>query len=203
MEGTIGEIRLFASNFAPKNWAYCAAQVVQIRANTALFSILGSTYGGDGSTTFMLPDLQGRVAVGAGQGAGLTNYELGAKVGTETVTLIQPELPMHTHTAVAQPGVSGSGTIKLMAVGASGGATNPGGNFIGQDTGNALTSYASAGTPVNMDSRSIQISNVVATAGAVAVTLGANGSSQPHSNIQPFTALNYIICMYGMFPARN
>ena len=73
MEGTIGEIRLFASNFAPKNWAYCAAQVVQIRANTALFSILGSTYGGDGSTTFMLPDLQGRVAVGAGQGAGLTN----------------------------------------------------------------------------------------------------------------------------------
>lgn len=202
MEGTIGEIRLFASNFAPKNWAYCAAQVVQIRANTALFAILGTTYGGDGTTTFMLPDLQGRVALGAGQGVGLSNYDLGAKEGTETVTLNITQLPMHNHQAVAQPGL-GSGTIKVMAVGNAGGALTPGGNYIGQDTGNSLTSYASSGTPVAMDPRSVTISNVVATAGAASVTLAPTGGSQPHNNLQPYTALNYIICMYGIFPPRN
>ncbi|MES2382755.1 MAG: tail fiber protein [Bacteroidota bacterium] len=202
MEGTIGEIRLFASNFAPKNWAYCAAQVVQIRANTALFSILGTTYGGDGSTTFMLPDLQGRVALGAGQGAGLTNYALGAKTGTETVVLDITQLPAHNHQAVAQPGI-GSGTAKIMAVGTAGGASSPGGNYIGQDTINMLTSYASGGTIVGMDSRSVQISNVVATGGPASVALGNNGGNLPHSNLQPYTALNYIICMYGIFPSRN
>lgn len=202
MEGTIGEIRLFASNFAPKNWAYCAAQVVQIRANTALFSILGTTYGGDGTTTFMLPDLQGRVALGAGQGNGLSNYNLGAKAGTETVTLNLTQIPAHNHQAIAQPG-PGSGTIKVMAVGNAGGASTPGGNYIGQDTGNSLTSYASSGALVAMDPRSVKISNVVATAGTASVTLANNGGGQPHNNLQPYTALNYIICMYGIFPSRN
>lgn len=202
MEGTIGEIRLFASNFAPRNWAYCAAQVVQIRANTALFSILGATYGGDGSNTFMLPDLQGRVAIGAGQGTGLTNYNLGTKAGTETVTLNTTQLPAHNHQAIAQPGI-GSGTVKVMAVGNAGGASSPGGNYIGQDTGNALTSYATGGSIVTMDSRSIQITNVVATGSPASVTLAANGGNQPHSNMQPYTVLSYIICMYGIFPSRN
>ncbi len=202
MEGTIGEIRLFASNFAPKSWAYCAAQVVQIRANTALFSILGTTYGGDGNTTFMLPDLQGRVAIGAGQGAGLTNYNLGTKAGTETVTLNTTQLPAHNHVAIAQPGI-GSGTVKVMAVGTAGGASSPGGNYIGQDTGTGLTSYASGGPQVTMDNRSIQITNVVATGTPLSVTLGVTGGNQPHANLQPYTVLNYIICMYGIFPSRN
>jgi len=203
MEGTIGEIRLFASNFAPRGWAYCAGQTVAIQSNTALFSILGTSYGGNGSTTFMLPDLQGRVALGAGQGAGLSQYELGEKAGTETVTLNINQLPAHNHSAIAQPGPKSSANLNLMAVNPTGGQTQPGGNFIGEDSGLGLTSYASSGTLAAMDARSVQITNVQASLGTLTVQLGQTGGNQPHNNLQPYTALNYIICTSGLFPYRN
>src|SRR5215212_259973 len=97
MEGTIAEIRLFAGNFAPRNWAFCAGQILPIAQNTALFSLLGTTYGGNGQTTFALPDLRGRVAVGAGQGPGLSNISLGQVAGETTHTLISQEIPAHNH----------------------------------------------------------------------------------------------------------
>ena len=97
-EGFIGEIRMFAGNFAPKDWAFCQGQLLSISQNTALFSILGTTYGGDGRVTFALPNLSGRVPVGVGQGAGLTNRQLGEMSGTETVTLTTAQMPAHNHT---------------------------------------------------------------------------------------------------------
>src|SRR3954471_16909667 len=98
MDGTIGEIRLFAGNFAPRNWAFCNGQLMPIAQNTALFSILGTTFGGNGQTTFGLPDFRGRVSVGTGQGTGLTNHDLGEQSGTENVTLSTAQMPAHTHT---------------------------------------------------------------------------------------------------------
>src|ERR687894_2069634 len=97
MEGYIGQIVLFAGNFAPRGWAFCHGQILSIAQNTALFSILGITYGGNGQTTFALPDLRGRTPVGAGQGPGLTNRILGGSAGAETHTLLVSELPAHTH----------------------------------------------------------------------------------------------------------
>ena len=97
MEGTIGEIRMFAGTFAPRTWAYCNNQLISIATNTALFSILGTTYGGNGQTTFALPDFRGRVAVGTGQGPGLSNIVLGQMAGTPTVTLLTTNMPAHNH----------------------------------------------------------------------------------------------------------
>src|SRR5215204_812084 len=131
MEGTIGEIRMFAGNFAPKNWALCYAQILSISQNTALFSILGTTFGGNGQTTFALPDFRSRVAVGAGQGPGLSNVSLGEQAGVETVTLLVTQMPAHNHV------INGS---------ASGLANNA------NPTGNApgIGAVASDNAPVNM-----------------------------------------------------
>ena len=101
MEGTIGEIRMFAGNFAPRYWAFCQAQLISIASNTALFSILGTTYGGNGQTTFGLPDFRGRVAVGVGTGPGLSNVVLGEMGGSSTITLTTNNMPAHNHTATA------------------------------------------------------------------------------------------------------
>ena len=100
-EPIIGEIRMFAGNYAPQGWAFCQGQLLSISQNTALFSILGTTYGGDGRVTFALPNLSGRVPVGVGQGAGLTNRQLGEMSGTETVTLTTAQMPAHSHTVNA------------------------------------------------------------------------------------------------------
>src|SRR6188508_951854 len=117
MEGMIGEVRMFAGNFAPKNWAFCQAQVIAIASNTALFSILGTTYGGNGTTTFGLPDLRGRVCIGPGQGPGLSNYALGEMAGTQNVTLMINEIPAHTHAA--------NGTFSPLVNNGSGDESNP------------------------------------------------------------------------------
>ena len=97
----IGQVMLFAGNFAPRGWAFCSGQILSIAQNTALFSILGTTYGGNGQTTFALPDLRGRVAISSGQGPGLSNYYLGQAGGEETVTLNMEQMPMHLHMAAA------------------------------------------------------------------------------------------------------
>jgi len=200
MEGTIGEIRVFAANFAPKNWASCEGQLLPISRNTALFSILGVQYGGDGKTTFALPDLRGRTALGVGQGPGLSTYTIGERTGTENVTLLTPEMPMHSHEATAQVGtVTATGT--LYGVNSPGGQANPGGNFIGEDNAAGATPYAASGTPVAMNAGSVTVTDVVVP--PPSVTVGPTGSTSPHPNMQPSLAMYYIICMYGVFPARN
>lgn len=180
MEGMIGEVRMFAGNFAPKNWAYCQGQILQISQNTALFSILGTTYGGNGTTNYALPDMQGRVCVGTGNGPGLSPYALGQKSGTETVTLTMTQMPAHSHVA------TGSFTPWVNA--AAPDETNPSGGFLAVSTGGDIYSGNS---------------NATMAPSPITATIGNSGSNQPHENMQPFLGMNYVICMYGIFPSRN
>lgn len=200
MEGTIGEIRVFAANFAPRNWASCEGQLLSIASNTALYSILGAQYGGNGTTTFALPDLRGRTALGAGQGTGLSNYTIGERTGTENVTLISTQMPTHTHPATAQVGTVTANST-LYGVNSPGGQANPGGNFIAEDNAAGATPYVASGTPVAMNAGAVVVTDVVVP--PPSVTVGATGSTMAHPNMQPSLAMYYIICMYGVFPARN
>lgn len=134
MEGTIGEIRLFAGNFAPRAWAFCDGQLISIAQNTALFSILGTTYGGDGRTTFALPDLRGRAPIHAGHGPGLSDYRLGQRSGAETVTLTVNQMPSHNHPVSTS---SEDADAKLPSAGF---LTN-GGAYARQATQTALPAY--------------------------------------------------------------
>ncbi|MCG8701536.1 MAG: tail fiber protein [Bacteroidales bacterium] len=175
-EAYIGTVLLFGGNFAPRNWAFCDGQLISINSNQALFSILGTTYGGDGRTTFGLPDLRGRAALSAGQGPGLTNRHLGEKSGTETVTLSTNELPAHSHIA------SGAIMAKEEAD-----IDDPTGHYIA-GTGNAIFG-TSSDIAMNANSVDVQIEN--------------NGGGQAHYNMQPYLCLNYIICTHGLFPPRS
>lgn len=170
MEGYIGQILLFAGNFAPRNFAYCQGQIMAISQNTALFSILGTTYGGNGQTTFALPDLKGRTAIGMGQGAGLPSVALGEKRGTETFTLTTAHMPSHTHT-LSGTDVDGNVSVPTNALLAK----------------NGDNTYSNTGTM-----------------GAMAnATVGMSGNSQPFNNRQPYLGINYVVCLYGIYPSRN
>ncbi len=173
MDEYIGIVKIFAGNFAPRGWALCQGQLLSIAQNTALFSILGTTYGGDGKVTFALPDLRGRIPLGPGQGPGLQPYDLGQEAGEEALTLIITEIPMHTHTPMAtnQPGSKGTPTGMIWAAEPTGG-----------------TALYTSTNPTDM-------MNIMA--------LGVSGSGMPHNNLMPYLVINYIICMEGIFPARN
>lgn len=189
MEGTMGEIRLFGGNFAPRNWAYCEGQLMSIVANTALFSLLGTTYGGDGRTTFGIPDLRSRTAIGAGPSDFGTDYALGQKGGIENETLTINQMPVHTHDIA----------INLTA---------QAGLPLYNDEAN---SSEPSGTGYALPNNDLEIYNPVAnhTMGAVqgsydaTVQMGNAGGSYPHSNEQPSLGMHYIICIQGLFPSRN
>jgi len=183
MEGTIGEIRMFAGTFAPKNWAFCQNQLLPISQNTALFSILGTTYGGNGQTTFALPDFRGRVAVGAGTGPGLANVQLGQQSGTPTVTLLTTNMPAHNHAFT-----NGSATVPCST--AAGNADSPAGNI---PAGSATDENYAAPGAANGNMNPLAVSG----------TVGVAGGSQPFSIMQPYLGMNYVICMFGIFPSRN
>lgn len=189
MEGMIGEVRMFGGNFAPRAWAFCDGQLLAISTHTALFSILGTTYGGDGRTTFALPDLRGRVAIGPGNGPGLPDYRLGQKGGSETNTLNVTQIPSHNHSA--------AGTLKV-ATSTPGNTNNPEGNYYalasGRDSGNGQ------GVQVNMFESA---ANGNGAANAVNVTMGNTGGNQPVNDMQPYSVVNYVICMQGVFPSRG
>jgi microcystin-dependent protein len=180
MEGYIAEIRLFAGTFAPRSWAFCQGQIMSISQNTALFSLLGTTYGGDGQTTFALPDFRGRVAVGTGQGPGLPTIQLGQVAGETTHTLIATEMPAHSHTVA--PGAYN---------GAPASSANP---------ANAVPSIGklpSSGETLNLFSTTAPNASMAPTTSSIA------GGSQPHNNMQPYLGMNYIICLEGIYPSRN
>jgi microcystin-dependent protein len=180
----LGAIFMFGGNFAPRGYALCQGQLLSISSNAALFAILGTTFGGNGTSTFGLPDLRSRVPVGVGQGAGLSNYVLGEQTGVENVTLLSNNMPEHTHlvSVVSGPGNQASPTGNYPAAGALA-ITHPVPDFPGL-------------TPDNY-------SNGTPNATMNAATLSIAGGNVPHNNIQPVLTVTYIIATVGIFPTRN
>jgi microcystin-dependent protein len=168
----VAEIRVVGFNFAPLGWATCDGQLMPLSQNPALFSLLGTTYGGDGKSTFALPDLQGRAPMHPGQGAGLSLRDLGEEGGTETVTLLQNEMPAHTH------------ALSANALPASASLAAP-----TQGLGRSVGGSAYKASPP-------------ATAAMSPQAVGLTGGDSPHNNLMPYLTLNYIIALQGVFPAR-
>ncbi|MEZ5042367.1 MAG: tail fiber protein [Saprospiraceae bacterium] len=187
MEPFIGMIVMFGGNFAPRGWAFCDGQLLAISQNTALFSILGTTYGGDGRTSFGLPDLRGRVAMHPGHGPGLTDRRLGEKAGIENVTLTISEIPSHNHI------LNAAATASLNVVREDGDTTEPAGASLANISPDSVNAYSSA-TP-----------DATAMAGTVTLsgTTANIGGNMAHNNIQPYQCVNYIIALQGIFPSRN
>jgi microcystin-dependent protein len=178
MDAYIGEIRAVGFNFAPRNWAFCAGQLMSISQNTALFSILGTTYGGDGRSTFALPNLSGQAVVNAGQGPGLANYSLGEVTGTENETLLLNELPMHAHAVSGQ----------FLTQEAEAGLADPTNNYLATTLDYRYSEGAGGGTMA---------------ADMLKGTAGPTGGNQPHGNMMPYLGINYIICLVGEWPVRS
>lgn len=180
IEPYLATVTIFAGNFAPLSWAFCDGSLQSISNNTALFALLGTTYGGDGINTFALPDLRGRSAVGTGQGPGLPNYILGQMAGTENTTLLVPNLPMHNHIATSVTGAPG-------ALNDSGNQNSPQGNVPADLTGR----YTTAAGDGQMAQTMTMANSPIA------------GANNPVSNLSPYLAMNYIIAVEGIFPSRS
>ena len=182
MEAFIGTVLPWAPNFAPRGWAFCNGQLLAISQYSAVFALLGTAYGGNGTTNFALPNLQGRVPVGAGQSPGTSTYVLGQMSGSETVTLTAAQMPQHTHTL----GASNTASANLTQA-------PPAGWTLG-----AADSYAGrVASPVQMYNAAPVTAPVQSAPTSVA------GNSTPTPVIQPYLVLNYIICLEGIFPSRN
>lgn len=174
----VGEIRMVGFNFAPQGWALCNGQVISISQNQALFSLLGTIYGGDGIQTFALPNLQGRVPIHQGNGLGLSPYTIGQSSGSENVTLLSNQMPQHSHLVGVsnQPGSVADPTNAVLAQGNSASGRIP----------VAVSDYVST----------------AATGTLSPATISMAGGNQPHSNIQPYLCINFIIAVQGIFPPR-
>jgi microcystin-dependent protein len=186
----LGMIILVPYNFAPRGWAFCAGQLLPIAQNTALFSLLGTTYGGNGQTTFALPDLRGRVPVGQGQGPGLSSYILGQVDGLENVSLSIAQLPAHTHAITL-----GSLAATARAKNASGNRQTPVGNVPAAEAAGVTATYSDQPPDASMGAGAIAISGTP--------TAATTGNNLPVSILQPQLTLNYCIAMTGIFPSRN
>lgn len=169
----VAEIRMFAGTFAPTGWAFCNGQLLPLSQNTALFSLLGTTYGGNGKSNFALPDLQGSVPLHPGQGQGLSLYDLGQQSGSETVTLLQSEIPAHNHPVVVRP--TGQAPPQGTATGNVGARSNS--------------------RPYNPDAPNAFMDPSTGTLPA--------GSSFPHNNMMPYLTVTFIIALQGVFPPRT
>jgi microcystin-dependent protein len=174
MDPFVAEVRIFAGNFAPTGWATCDGQLFPISQNTALYSLLGTTYGGDGKSNFALPNLEGSAVIGAGQGAGLSPHDLGETGGQSSVTLLQSEIPSHSHSIGATDAAASTGTPSPQVILAA---------------GTAPDAYIAAGSAA-----SLQLD---------AQALAMTGNSMPHNNMQPYLTLLYIIALQGVFPPRS
>jgi microcystin-dependent protein len=193
----LGQIIQGGWNFAPRGWAYCAGQILPIAQNTALFSLLGTTYGGNGQTTFALPDLRGRAMINEGQGPGLSNYVLGQVGGTENATLLVTNMPAHTHTAT----FANNGSAMNVATAKATLQVAPANGVLGKSVDGATTPnavpeiYCPAGTATPVALAGLNV--------AGNVTVAAAGGSQPFSIVQPYLAISVVIALEGIFPSRN
>lgn len=177
-EPFIAEVRIFAGNFAPRGWAFCNGQLLPISQNTALFSLIGTTYGGDGRSTTALPNLQGRAPMHPGRGPGLTSRRLGQRGGNETITLTEAQMPAHNHSAIADANPGGFG-------GGGADTDTPAEHFFA-DTSVTGQFYADGNSNLT-EMTPTEIS----------------GGSQPHNNMQPYLAMNFIIALVGLYPSRS
>lgn len=188
-ESLIGEIQVYGFNFAPYGWNFCRGQLIAIQSNTALFSLLGTYYGGDGRVTFALPDLQSRVAIGQGQGPGLSPYYIGEMAGVENTTMTIIDMPAHTHSVV------GAGSPKV----SSQDGTQPGPD----GTNRTLGAFTDATLSATNNAYNSSTPNVALNTGSpLRATIGISGSGMPFNTMQPTLGLNYSISMYGVFPQR-
>ena len=172
-EPFLGQIITGGWNFAPQGYAQCNGQILSIAQNTALFSLLGTTYGGNGQTTFALPDLRGRVPMHVGQGSGLTDRSLGEMSGAENHTLITNEMPQHTHSVNVSSAIANN--------------RSPANNYLAMESQNRTSTYTSNAPNATLNSSSVATS----------------GGGQPHNNMQPFLVINFCIALEGIFPSRN
>jgi microcystin-dependent protein len=170
----VAEVRILPTNFAPTGWAFCDGQLLPISQNTALFSLLGTTYGGDGKTTFALPDLQGQAPMHPGQGPGLSNHDLGETGGAQTTTLPESEVPAHAHAIRAD-------------------AADPA--DVQAPSGAVVLARSQGGSAYQTDTASL----VAMAPASVATT----GGGQPHNNMQPYLTLSFCIALQGVFPPRS
>ncbi|WP_411827053.1 phage tail protein [Luteolibacter sp. AS25] len=183
----IAQITMFGGNFAPKGWAFCDGQLLAISSNTALFSLIGITYGGDGQTTFALPDLRGRMPMHPGIGPGLSAKRLGERGGAEETYLNVANMPSHTHSAVVTT------DLTLRASDDAGSSDTPAGSVpanTGEDVYGSLSN-----TPVNMQAGAI--------GGTVIVQNMNAGGNMPFNNLPPYECVNFIIALVGVFPSRS
>jgi len=187
MDGYLAQILAVGMTWAPRNWAICEGQLLSISQFSALFSLIGTIYGGDGRNTFALPDLRGRVPMGQGQGAGLSAYQNGMKGGIEGVTLNTLQMPTHNHTAAV------NGTVTVGVNSSNANQEDSDGHILGQTNGNLVYNNAA---PANGEALGGVSHNL-------SVTVGNNGGSQAHENRQPFLVVNWCICIIGIFPSRN
>jgi microcystin-dependent protein len=181
MEGYIGQLLMFAGNFAPRNWALCDGQLIAISQNQSLYAIIGTTYGGDGRSTFALPDLRGRTSTHPGGGPGLTPVRLGQHGGSEKHTLIEEQMPSHNHQV----------TARAMCVNGPGNTSTPVENSWSSDAGGTSISYSNLASDTQMNGSTIEVQQE------------SKGENQPINNLPPYLAVNYIICTEGQFPSRN
>lgn len=172
-EPFLGQIMMAGFNFAPRGWALCNGQIMSIAQNTALFSLLGTYYGGDGKVTFALPNLQGRATIHQGQGPGLSPYVIGEESGSQNVTLISTEMPAHTHAP--------------NATSTSGNQASPIGHIWASESAGATSIYINGAPNTTMNMMAVSLA----------------GGSQPHQNQQPYLGLTFVIALEGIFPARN
>lgn len=195
MDPFISLICLWAPNFAPRDWAYCAGSILPISQNQALFALIGSTYGGDGRTTMGLPDFRGRVPVGAGQSPGTGHYPLGQMGGAEHVSLTLAQMPVHNHAATFSPSaviIKASPVAGTQKVPGISGATTLAASDQGRSDASNIYNAEAPTVNLNMDA------SFDGT-----VTVEQAGGGQTHYNMQPFIAVNYIIALQGIFPSRN
>lgn len=176
----VGEIRLCGFNFAPVGWAFCNGQLLSIAEFEVLFTLIGTTYGGDGQTTFALPNLQSRVPIHQGQGPGLSPYVIGQASGTEAVTLLTQNLPPHTHTMNASTAFGTTGS-----------------------PGNAVLGVTNSGTAQAPAAGNLDFTTGAPNATLANSALSLAGGNQPHTNIQPGLVVNFIISLFGIFPSQN
>lgn len=201
MDPFIAQIVMFAGNFAPRGWAFCDGQLLQISQHTALFSLIGTTYGGDGRTTFALPDLRGRVPIHPGNGNGLSDRRLGQILGTEYNILNVTQIPSHSHSAAVsninvEVGLTASSAAATLAVPTPNASLAAGNQVVGRSS-----------TPVQMYNEStpdINLNGIASTTAASGtVTVGNTGGNQAVNNMQPSLGVNYIIALQGIFPSRS